>query len=192
MWAWVVQTQFSQVPCVAILGFLACSSESRVWRKSSSLFQEFSGKEFLGRLPKSYTVFLEKWLLYLLRVDYVIPLAGVVLWGLTLGLSAPRAVNNNSTTISMTKDPYRHPKSPGMGCFWHFLQSGDTLVLPNLKLKTVEEKQQRRQDFGRWRGLLFFSSASEGPCVRPAEFHSLPAMLVQDLQKAHSLGVIER
>lgn len=48
----------------AVCGFswlsgLLGSSESWVWRKSSSLFQEFSEKEFLGRMPKSYTMFLE-------------------------------------------------------------------------------------------------------------------------------------
>lgn len=57
----VVQTQFPQVQCVAVLGFLACWAPLSLGcgEKSSSLFQEFSGKEFLGRLPKSYTVFLE-------------------------------------------------------------------------------------------------------------------------------------
>lgn len=44
--------------CSWLSGLLG-SSESRVWRKPRRLFQEFSGKEFLGRLPKSYTVFLE-------------------------------------------------------------------------------------------------------------------------------------
>ena len=35
------------------------SSEPWVWRKLGSFFQEFGAEEFLGRLPKSYTVFLE-------------------------------------------------------------------------------------------------------------------------------------
>lgn len=47
------------IRCSSWLSGQLGSSEPWVWRKSGSLFQEFGVEEFLGRLPKSYTVFLE-------------------------------------------------------------------------------------------------------------------------------------
>lgn len=54
---WGHAVQFSQVQHTAVLVFLAYMSW--VYRKPGSLLQKFSRKEFLGRLPKSCTVFLE-------------------------------------------------------------------------------------------------------------------------------------
>lgn len=55
--SWGHAVRFSHMQRTAVLVFLAY--KSWVYRKSGSLLQKFSRKEFLGRLPKSCTVFLE-------------------------------------------------------------------------------------------------------------------------------------